>query len=748
MKKLSLILLFSLGAFSAFAQQRITLDLQQTIALANDSSLEAFRTKNMYLAGYWEYRTYKANRLPSLTLNMTPAQYNRDITKRYDSEQDLDIYRSQQSFYAYGNLAVRQNFDLTGGTFYLDTELGYMRSFGGNKYTQFTSVPVRLGYSQSLVGYNPFRWERRIEPLKYEKVKKEYIYNAERVSEQATTYFFALAMAQAEYDLAKDNAVSTDTLYRIGMQRLKIAAISRADLLTLKLDVVNARNTLQNAASALKRAMFSLASFLNMEKNTDIRVSLPGRPRALTIPVDEALLAAQANNPEFLGLRQEVLEAEQTVDKTKKESRFNASINASVGFNQVAEKFGEAYQEELIRQMIGNIYTECKGFGKNISLTKEQQLALQTEEFMKRRYEFRHNTQIGEVEYRERLSFRFRFNPLDKRALNSIALDAQMEGIPLWDRDISRYIYSNRVPVFNPLEDFLYRLPAWDGKDRIRALAATVPCKNPYWMDLFHRWFLNMVSHWKGSNKKYANSVSPLLVGPQGTRKSTFCRSIMPPSERSYYTDSIDFSRKKDAELYLNRFALINIDEFDQVSSTQQGFLKHLLQKPTANLRKPYGTSVRELRRYASFIGTSNQKDLLTDPTGSRRFICIEVTDPIDTNVTIDYRQLYAQAMHLLYKNERYWLNDEDEAVLRQSNSEFEQISPLEHLFHCNFSSATNEKEGEWMTAMDIFNYLQENTRDKLSINKINWFGRILRKLNIPKKTSTRGTLYHVTKLK
>lgn len=175
MKKLSLILLFSLGALSAFAQQRITLDLQQTIALANDSSLEAFRTKNMYLAGYWEYRTYKANRLPSLTLNMTPAQYNRDITKRYDSEQDLDIYRSQQSFYAYGNLAVRQNFDLTGGTFYLDTELGYMRSFGGNKYTQFTSVPVRLGYSQSLVGYNPFRWERRIEPLKYEKVKKEYI---------------------------------------------------------------------------------------------------------------------------------------------------------------------------------------------------------------------------------------------------------------------------------------------------------------------------------------------------------------------------------------------------------------------------------------------------------------------------------------------------------------------------------------------------------------------------------------------
>ena len=352
-RKLSLWICLGMGTLSsAAAQQRVTLDLQQTIALANDSSLEAFRTKNMYLAGYWEYRTYKANRLPSLTLNMTPAQYNRDITKRYDSGQDLDIYRSQQAFYAYGNLAIRQNLDLTGGTFYLDTELGYMRNFGNSNYTQFTSVPVRLGYSQSLVGYNAFRWERKIEPLKYEKVKKEYIYNAEEVSEQATSYFFALAMAQAEYDLARENAVSTDTLYRIGCERLKIAAISRADLLTLELDVVNARNTLQNASSALKRAMFSLASFLNMKKNTEIRIVLPGRPQHMQISVDEALDAAQCNNPKFLELRQSVLEAERDVDKTRKESRFNVSINASIGFNQVAEDFVGAYRRPLQQDMV------------------------------------------------------------------------------------------------------------------------------------------------------------------------------------------------------------------------------------------------------------------------------------------------------------------------------------------------------------------------------------------------------------
>lgn len=340
------------SCFESIAQQHVSLDLQQTIRLANDSSLEAFRTKNMYLAGYWEYRTYKANRLPSLTLNLTPAQYNRDITRRYDSEQDLDVYRSQQSFYASGSLSVMQNFDLTGGTFYLNSDLGYMRSFGNGKYTQFTTVPLRIGYSQNLLGYNAFRWERKIEPLKYEKVKKEYIYNAQQVAEQATTYFFNLAMAQAEYDLAKENLNSTDTLYSIGKERLKIAAISRADLLTLELDAVNARNTLQNATSSLKRAMFSLASFLNMEKNTEITVTLPGRPQSLVIPIDEALMAAQSNNPRFLELQQTVLEAEQNVDRTKKESRFNASINASVGFNQVAEEFSDVFRNPSRQELI------------------------------------------------------------------------------------------------------------------------------------------------------------------------------------------------------------------------------------------------------------------------------------------------------------------------------------------------------------------------------------------------------------
>lgn len=334
------------------AEAQVVLSLDRTIQIAADSSLESYRTKNLYLSGYWQYRTYKAQRLPSLTLNLTPVEYYRDITKRYNSVEDIDEMRKQESFYAGGNIRIVQNFDLLGGTFYIDSDLGYLRNFGDNTNTQISTVPIRVGYSQDLLGYNPFKWQRKIEPLKYEKAKKELVYNMEKVSEEATNYFFQLAMAQAEYDLAKENIASSDTLYRIGVERHKIASISQSDLLTLKLDMINAHNTLRNKEIALKRAMFSLASYLNFDKNTDIHLVLPARPRDMDIPVEKALTLAKENNPQFLGLQQQVLEAEQNVDKTHKESLFNARFNASIGFNQVASEFKNAYKDPLQQELV------------------------------------------------------------------------------------------------------------------------------------------------------------------------------------------------------------------------------------------------------------------------------------------------------------------------------------------------------------------------------------------------------------
>ena len=156
------ILFLLLCAAGMKAQHVLRLDLKETITMANDSSLSAFRYQNMYLSGYWEYRSYKAARLPSLTLNMTPAQYYRYITQRYDSQENVDVYREQQMLSVSAGLSVAQNFDLLGGTFYVDTQLDYMRNFGDTKSTQFSSIPFRIGYQQELLGFNAFRCDRKI----------------------------------------------------------------------------------------------------------------------------------------------------------------------------------------------------------------------------------------------------------------------------------------------------------------------------------------------------------------------------------------------------------------------------------------------------------------------------------------------------------------------------------------------------------------------------------------------------------
>ena len=309
--------------------------------------------------------------------------------------------------------------------------------------------------------------------------------------------------------------------------------------------------------------------------------------------------------------------------------------------------------EFLIRETVQNVYRTCKGFADKSSLLPEQLFVMQMDEFMKRRYEFRFNQLTSQVECRQRNSFDFYFRPVNKRLMASITMNAQYEGLKLWDKDVVRYLNSDHVPVYQPIEEFLYDLPRWDGKDHIGDLAKRVPCNNPHWAQLFRRWFLSMIAHWRGLGKNHANSTSPILVGPQAYRKSTFCRLILPPCLQAYYTDSIDFSRKRDAELYLNRFLLINMDEFDQIGINQQPFLKHIMQKPVVNTRRPNASAVEELRRYASFIGTSNHKDLLTDTSGSRRYIGVEVTGVIDVVRPVDYEQLYAQAMAALYHNER-----------------------------------------------------------------------------------------------
>ena len=430
------------------------------------------------------------------------------------------------------------------------------------------------------------------------------------------------------------------------------------------------------------------------------------------------------------------------------EECFKSGIPEEEAVYRTLRHFSYYKDETGLRATFHNVYAEMKGFGTRSSMTREQDTALRLEEFLKRRYEIRYNTMTDDLEYRERNSIRFSFMTLDKRTRNTIAIQALKEGIQAWDRDIDRFLHSDYVPRYNPVEEYLYDLGEWDGRDRIRELADRVKCRHPHWRDLFYRWFLSMVAHWMGRDKQHGNATTPVLIGPQGYRKSTFCRILLPPELRFGYTDSLDFSSKCDAERYLGRFFLVNLDEFDQISVTQQAFLKHLLQKPSASIRKAYTSSILEVRRYASFIATSNHKDLLSDLSGNRRFICVEVTAPIDTNVSVNYSQLYAQAFHAVMHGERYWLDDTDEALLKESNEEFRQVSPLEHLLMSCFSIASPEAEdGEWLMAMDIFNHLQSKTREKLALGKLNHLGRLLKKWNVPNKRLGKGSLYYLKKL-
>ncbi len=411
-----------------------------------------------------------------------------------------------------------------------------------------------------------------------------------------------------------------------------------------------------------------------------------------------------------------------------------------------ARHLRKSCREEEIRLTFRNAYQIDKEV-RRPCIGKILNASIRTEEFMHRRYDFRYNTMLRTVEYRERNTFQFRFHPINERVLNSIALNAMKENLELWDRDVRRYIHSDRVPVYSPVNDWLDQLPDWDGTDRIRPLADTVPCRHPHWRNLFYRWFLSMVSHWQGHNKMHGNSTSPLLVGPQGYRKSTFCRSLLPPDLSAYYTDSIDFSRKRDAELFLNCFLLINIDEFDSISPAHQAFLKHILQKPVVNTRLPNQSTVEQLRRYASFIGTSNQPDLLTDPSGSRRFICIEVTGPIDFSRPIYYEQLYAQALDALRDGERAYLDAEEEALVTEHNQAFQQEPAIEQLFHHYFRAAREGEECELLSPAEIMLRIQQKSGVKMPMSKVTYFGRLLRKDGVLHHRVAKCTLYKVVAL-
>ena len=386
---------------------------------------------------------------------------------------------------------------------------------------------------------------------------------------------------------------------------------------------------------------------------------------------------------------------------------------------------------------------------------KQQRMMQRLSRYLKLHYAFRYNLLTERTECarldagKANEAHHLTYTPVDSRTLNGIALSAIENGVECWDRDVKRYVESDHVQAYHPFELYFKNLPEWDGKDRVAELAKRVSDKD-VWVRSFHRWMLAVTAQWTGSDNRgrRANSVAPLLVSPtQGLGKSTFCRMLLPKELRDYFTESFDLTNASSAENKLASYGLINLDEFDRLSVSRMPQLKNLMQMEDLRVRRAYRRSAEALPRIASFIGTSNRRDLLTDLSGSRRFICVEVEHAIDCTTPIDHAQLYAQLLHELNSGERCWFSKAEETEIQAANRPFYRVTPAEELISSCFAFAEAGEQGaRLMSAADIYTVLKKKNPAALKDCSCTSFSRLL--VQLGRRVHTKyGNGYWVKKI-
>lgn len=365
-------------------------------------------------------------------------------------------------------------------------------------------------------------------------------------------------------------------------------------------------------------------------------------------------------------------------------------------------------------------------------------------QFLDEYYMFRRNVLTGAVEFIDKQSGES-WMPLRKYDQNTITLRALQSGIEAWDKDVKRFVESSFVKIYNPLKEYLEQLPQWDHHDRITSLAHRVPTKNKYWEHDFHLWFRAMVAQWLQVNPEHGNTMTPLLIGRQGDGKSTFCRLLLPPELRVYYTDRIDFTNRNEAVQALVRFALINIDEYDSISKNQNAFLKHILQKADFKARKAYSSVMERHQRYASFIATTNDTQPLTDPSGSRRFLCIETCGSIDLQRPINYQQLYAQAMEEIADGLPTFFKRQNERRIQRSNVPYQYTEMMAELVNEYFKLPENKAEEKQMTVVQILKHIRlQNPGIGINRSSLIKLGFALINAGFKRKRARRGMVYTI----
>ncbi len=410
----------------------------------------------------------------------------------------------------------------------------------------------------------------------------------------------------------------------------------------------------------------------------------------------------------------------------------------------VAKVFENAYREDLVEK-----YMSKKGIKRTKNIPQETLLTMKVNIFLNSNYELRKNVMRGVAEYRMRTGIGFSFQDLTEEARNSITMRAMEQGIKCWDKDIRRYVNSDDIERYDPINDYLEHLPRWDGKDRVTPLAQRVPTEWKEFIHLFHIWMRSMVAMWQGKGQLTGNALVPLLIGRQGCGKSSFCRILLPRELQDYYNDRINFKNEQDLNLGLSSFGLINLDEFDKITQRQQIVLKYLVSTADLKYRPPYGKAYTSNRRYASFIGTTNEQTPLTDPSGSRRFLCVSIDGDIDFETPVQHSQLFAQLLHEIRQGERYWLSKEEERALMEHNLNYQRLNGLGEMLMSLIQKPRSDEDGDWLGLKDLSALIKSHFKgykeDATSIQKIAAYLR-RPEYKFQSKRASSGMLYLIKK--
>ena len=335
------------------------------------------------------------------------------------------------------------------------------------------------------------------------------------------------------------------------------------------------------------------------------------------------------------------------------------------------------------------------------------------EQFINDNYRLRRNVLSGKVEFKMRDDVTADYRPLTQEAQNSMVIHALREGLDEVcnpKADITMYVNSEEVRMYNPVLAFLNDLPKWDGQNHVAKLFSRLPGLSSEQLAFLAVWLRATVAHWLQLDTLHGNEVVPVLIGAQGCGKTTFLRRLLPCQLREYYLDHLNLSNKFDKEMALSNNLLVNLDELEAIRPSQHAQLKQTLSKSKVNGRPIYGASQEDRPRYASFVATTNNPHPLTDPTGSRRYICLTIPEGqfIDNAGDIDYEQLYAQVMHELQEDEApYWFHNDEVARIQQLNQEYMEVKDMAELVEICFRKPTEGEQAKPMSGKEMLKVIQ-----------------------------------------